>query len=464
MTVGAARTPLAVLLELLWCFAAVAVFVALFGQGDGSAPSFVAVAAVVIGSFALSRALQISDLDETALRNAGAAASALALFLIAHIEYAPGAWPWELGWLARLFTDTSDVIQPGAHIIAGIIALSPLWLRGIIRGQSQIEFDGVLGSASLGLLAVIVAALATPDTREPVSWGAFALAYAAIALVALAVYRVPEPETSLGQFARRWTIALAAIAAMSVALALVAAAIDPGAFGFLAPIGAPLAYAGRILGTYVLGPIFWLLVLPFRFIGWLLGGLLPDNSSPMPRIIDQPPPEPERNRDRPLWYQILVWIFGGGAVAMALAIAAAVLWFAFRRFARSREHDPRERREDIEPASSLRDDLGDLLGALAGRFRRAPRPQSAVQIRRLYFEMLDAAAARGLERPASATPLQFAPLLDTHFTSGVPSSISRAFTASRYGDLPIDAAIVRDLQLRWNAVHHTGTEAQRTEL
>ncbi len=464
MTVGAARTPLAVLLELLWGFAAVAVFVALFGQGDGPATSFATVAAVVIGSFALSRALQISDFDEEALRSAGAAASALALFLIAHIEYAPGAWPWEVGWFARLFTDTSDAIQPGAHIIAGLIALSPLWLRGIIRGQSQIEFDDVLGSASLGLLAVTVAALATPDTREPVSWGAFALAYAAIALVALAVYRVPEPETSLGHFARRWTIALAAIVAVSGALALAAAAVDPGAFGFLAPIGEPLAYVGRLLGTYVLGPIFWLLVLPFRIIGWLLSGLLPDSAPPAPRIIDQPPPEPERERERPLWYQILVWIFGGGAVAMALAVAAAVLWFAFRRFTRSRERDPRERREDIEPASSLRDDLGDLIGALARRFQRAPRPQSFFQIRRLYFEMLAAAAASGLERPASATPLQFAPSLDTHFASGVPSSISRAFTASRYGDLPIDAAIVRDLRSRWNTVHHTATKKQRTEL
>ena len=61
MTIGAARTPLVLLIDLLGSFAGVAVFVAVFGQGDGPAPSFVAVAVVVLGSFVLARALQITD-------------------------------------------------------------------------------------------------------------------------------------------------------------------------------------------------------------------------------------------------------------------------------------------------------------------------------------------------------------------------------------------------------------------
>ena len=109
-------------------------------------------------------------------------------------------------------------------------------------------------------------------------------------------------------------------------------------------------------------------------------------------------------------------------------------------------------RESIEAESSLAADLGDLLGAIGRRFRRSPRPQQAVQIRRLYFEMLDAAESRGLSRPAAATPLQFAPSLDAHFGSAVPSSISRAFAASRYGELAIDAEEVREVREGWKGV------------
>jgi hypothetical protein len=153
-----------------------------------------------------------------------------------------------------------------------------------------------------------------------------------------------------------------------------------------------------------------------------------------------------------LWFQVLLWTGAGFSLVALTAIVSAILWFAFQRFARPRKRDPRERRETVEPASSLVDDLGDLLGALARRFRRSPRARTAVQIRRLYFDMLDAASMRGLERPASATPLQFAPSLDAHFASDVPSSISRAFAASRYGEVAIDAEIVRELEHSWHAL------------
>jgi hypothetical protein len=300
------------------------------------------------------------------------------------------------------------------------------------------------------MFPVLIAALATPETRETFSWGAFAIVYAALALVTLAVFQAPEPQEPLPVFASRWSIALAAIGGATFGLAIVGAAIDPDAFGFLSPIGAPLRVVGEALGTYVLSPILYVLSLPFRFMWWLVGLLVPDNQEMLPQEPETTPPEEEQqeDRERPAWQQALVWAaFIAGAVPV-VAIAMLMLWFAFRRFARVNE-DEREHREDIEPASTLLGDLGDMFGAFAQRFRRGPRPQSAVQIRRLYFEMLDAAAARGIERPSSATPLQFAPSLDAHFSSGVPSSISRAFAASRYGEVAIDPGDVRELRSAW---------------
>jgi hypothetical protein len=462
VTVRAARTPLAVLLELMAIFAAVALFVGAFGQGDGPAPSFIAVAVVLVGSFVLARALQLVDIEESTMRWAGVIVSLLALFILVRLEYAPDEWLLDTGWLASFFSDTADTIQPNGHVIAGMIALLPVWFRGVWRGVAPLEFDGVLTSASLGMFAVLIAALATPDTRETISWGAFAFAYAALGLVTLALFQAPEPQLPLAIFARRWTVALAAIGGAAVGVALVAAAIDPDAFGFLAPIGEPLRVAAELLGTFVLSPILYVLSLPFRFFWWLVGQLVPENDDLIPPAPEETPlerEEPDEDRERPVWQQILVWaMFIGGAIPL-VAVALVVLWYAFRRFARKRE-DERERREDIEPASTLLGDLGDMIGALARRFRRGPRPQSAVQIRRLYFEMLDAAAARGLERPSAATPLQFAPALDAHFASAVPSSISRAFAASRYGEVPIDPAEVGQLRTSWDRIHRGDAETR----
>ncbi len=460
MTVGAARTPLALFIELLASFGAVAVFVAIFGQGDGPAPSFVAIAAVVLGSFALARALQMTDLEQEAMRIIGLTVSIIALLVIARIEYAPGEWLWDPGWFTGLFTDTSDTIRPNAHVIAGVVALVPLWLRGVMRGQAAIEFDSVLTSASLGMLAVIIATLATPDTREAVSWGAFALVYAAAALLTLALFQAPEPEASIARFARRWTSAGALFGGGAVAVAMLTAAIDPGAFGYLAPIGEPLRFVGSLLGTYVLGPIFWLLFQPFRLFGWLLGQIFPPGDPiPPPREELLADPEQREPGEQPLWWKALVWAMGISAFAVILAVTTLLLWFAFRRFARQRGRDARERRESIEPASSLAADLGDLMGAIARRLRRTPRAQNAVQIRRLYFEMLDAAQARGLDRPLAATPLQFAPSLDAYFASTVPSSISRAFAESRYGERAIDTSVVRDLRERWRGLRGASTDS-----
>jgi hypothetical protein len=75
-----------------------------------------------------------------------------------------------------------------------------------------------------------------------------------------------------------------------------------------------------------------------------------------------------------------------------------------------------------------------------------------VAIRRLYFEMLDAAGRRGLERADAQTPLQFAPALDAQFASGVPSEISAAFVESRYGERAVDDERVRRLREQWRLI------------
>ena len=81
---------------------------------------------------------------------------------------------------------------------------------------------------------------------------------------------------------------------------------------------------------------------------------------------------------------------------------------------------------------------------------------SQIAVRRLYHEMLEQAAGAGLERPQAATPLQFAPLLDAHFASDVPSAITGAFAASRYGAHDVGEPVVSELRERWHALDAPG--------
>lgn len=442
MTIRAVRLPLALIVDALWSYAAVAVVVAVLGHGDGPAPSFIGIAAVVVGSFALARALQETELSDAQSRGVGAGASAIAIFAIVHIEYAAATPPWDLAWMHALVVHPEDV-HP--HIVAATVALMLLWMRGVVRGQRSPEFDGVLGSAALGLIPVAIAAGAAPPVHGPDAFGPLAIAYLPLALGALALYQAPDPYRPLRGYAARWGAGAAIVLVVAAALAVIAAAIDPGALGFVAPVGRPLAFVLGNAAKYILGP-------PLAAIGWLFGLIpLPHGQQQQePFMPNTPLAKRPEDHTAPLWTRIIGWVIAGGVVTLVGVATLFVLWLLFRRFAKQTERDD-ECRERVE--SSLAGDLGSAFDALARRFRRGPKlTQSSVDVRRLYHEMLERSAAMGLERPPAATPLQFAPRLDAHYASDVPSAISRAFAASRYGAHEFDRRVVDDLRMRWNQV------------
>jgi hypothetical protein len=443
MTIRAVRLPLALIVDALWSYAAVALVVAVFAHGEGPAPSFIGVAAVVAGSFALARALQATELSDVQFRAVGAGASAIAIFAIVHIEYAPATPPWDLAWMRALAVHPQDV---HAHIVAATVPLMLLWMRGIVRGQRSLEFDGVLGGTALGLVPVAIAAGAAPPVHGPDAFGPLAIAYLPLALGALVLYQAPDPYRPLRGLAAQWGAAAAIVLAVAAALTVIAAAIDPGALGFLAPVGRPLVFLFGNAAMYIFGP-------PLAAIVWLLGLIpLPHGQQQEPLIPNTPLSKHPDDHTTPLWARIIGWVIAGGVGTLIGAATLFVLWLLFRRFTRRAER-PGERRERVEAESSLAGDLGSAFDALARRFRRAPkRMQSPVDVRRLYHEMLERSAAVGLERPPAATPLQFAPRLDAHYASDVPSAISRAFVASRYGAREFDQRIVDDLRTRWKQV------------
>ena len=218
MTVRAVRLPLALLVEVLWSYAAVAVAVVILGRDQGPAPSIIAVASVVVGSFVFARLLQETDLDDTQLRTVGVAASVIALFAIVHTEYALDAPPWDIGWLRQLVLHGGEGT---ANIVVASVAMSLLWMRGVARGQQPVEAEGVLRSAALGLVPIAIAAAAAPDVHGGDAFGAIAIGYLARLLGVLALYQAPDPDRPIRGYVTRWGAGVAALLLSAAALALV---------------------------------------------------------------------------------------------------------------------------------------------------------------------------------------------------------------------------------------------------
>ncbi len=444
MTVRAVRMPLALFVDVLWGYAAVAVVVVMLGRGQGPAPSIIGVSAVVVGSFAVARALQETDLGDAHLRTVGVGASLVALFAIIHTEYAAGTPPWDVGWLRTLFVDGGE---GGAHVVAASVAMSLVWMRGVARGQQTIDAQGVLRSAALGLVPIAIAAGAEPAVHGANAFGAIAIGYLALVLGVLALFQLPDPDRPIVSYLAHWgagTAVLLVASAALAALAVTAAALDPDALGLFAPAARQLAFLFGNAAKYTLGP-------PLALIGWLFSLIPlphpePQRPQMMPGMTAQ---KPDDQHDAPMWARIIGWIVAGGLLALIAAATLLAIWLLFRRFAKPKRRGA-ERRERVESESSLSDDLGEAFDALARRFRRMPKQErSRVAVRRLYHEMLARSAASGLERPSAATPLQFAPRLDAHFASDVPSAISQAFIVSRYGGQDIDPQAVEDLRRDW---------------
>jgi hypothetical protein len=236
----------------------------------------------------------------------------------------------------------------------------------------------------------------------------------------------------------------AGVVGAALGLALIAALLDPGSLGALRPVGNAL----RTLGT----PIEFILSPVFRFLEWLFS-LIPFPETEQ-EFQPQPPQNPEREEPEEQAWQLPVrWIMTGAVIAAIIVGGLLLLALLFSRFRRQR--DDEEDLDDVDHEGGLGDDLADLFALLKRPFRRAPRPpSSSVAIRRLYKDMLDAAAAQGIERAPGTTPSQFVPALSARYGEEFTSAVTDAFVASRYGSLQVPDERVRQLNEQWQQASH----------
>ena len=439
------------LMESLWVYALVAWFVAFTVEGDR--PTFLGVAVVVFASFGISRALQNSEFSLGLLRFWGALLSILVFYAIVRFDFYGDLRLWDFAFLDDLFFRTDETLEAGATAVIAIPLLWGFWMRGVLRGQQSMTFDDVLRSFGIGVVVVaFVSLFAGIDDDLPREVDFVAIPYIAVGLLAIGLAHTSRASDQFDRgFANEWLVfAGGGVLALGLfALLFVVIDFETARDG--------LAYVGKGIGFVVAG-ILYVIIWPIlqvmtglleamRFLIDLWGG---SKNEPIEDPQGEIGPDPNREPgDSPLpgWVETVTRIVVGGGLVTALIVGTALLFTRFRRTTLSAEA-----RESTYQDGRLSSDLSDMLNSFLGRFRGQPRQADGQlePVRRLYFEMLDTAASRGVERRPMETPLELVPRINRTISGPVPSEITRVFDDARYGALLPSEEELRRLRDDWD--------------
>jgi hypothetical protein len=437
------------LMESFWAYALMAFWIAL--TVGGGKPTPLGVAAVVFLSFGVSRALQQSGLDLPVLRIWGALISFLIFYVIVRVDFY-GDWRvWDFTWADTLFFNITTTIKDNLTAVFGIPFLWLFWVRGILRGQEYLNFEGVVGSFAIGLVIIGVVEVFADSVHAPAPVGQVAMPYVALGLLAIGLMHAARSEDRSGKsVTTTWIGAVIGAVIFLGAIALLFTIVDFGpATDLVKSVSDEVGYVIAKTLYYIIYPVAYGIEQFLYGVRWLLEQLGGDRSAQQNQRQPFPTPAGDDNggagRLTPwldLLFRILVW----GGLAAVLLVGTALLFDRYLRRAR-----PGEVKESTYQEGRLQADLSDLLNSMLGRLRPKGRPPGVEMdaARRLYFDMLAAGAERGVERQPPETPLELAPRLGQTFAAETTSRITTLFDDVRYGDAPVRDDEVKRLRDEW---------------
>jgi hypothetical protein len=410
----------------------------------GGAPLLV-VLALAFGAFGLMRLLAATDLPASARAAAGVSVSIVAVTAGVQIAIATGA-PWEGGLIggitgnsANIVTDVSAaefVANPDIDGVRGVsrtvtvVGLTLLWLRFLLAGRGAISFDRVLRSFGIGFaVAVVTSVLGRATDADVAGW--LLMPYFVLATLALATAhaaRAPEDDLAVRRDAP-WAVSVFGTVGLLAAISVV--------FGLLVLVDAQRAF--HPIGDAVATVLTWVLIIVLTPIAWVIEQLLalalggPDPDAPVQvggaAAQEEASREPAGRTNFPSWL--------GGIVRWALiAILGYLLYRLGMLVFRRRRGEPEEAYPEVRRVSSS--------GGLGALFRNlVPRPRGArgeswdwlarSRAYRLFGRMLSDAHARGLDRAAGQTPIEFGADAGRRLEAPPFPEIARTFDRARYG-------------------------------
>lgn len=411
----------------------------LSGASGREGASFWSYLAAEAGGFFLVRGLLRVDLPHGVLVVVGGVVTLALLVTLCGLAFEPGSFPPGWDGLVSFLRDpgrSSDAAW--AALVYGIVLLTVAWGRGVMVAQRRIERSMALRSFSLGLVVLLFGLL---FGQEQVTRGAIngaSIPMVAFGLLTLALIHLRDGRPSaVDPWRGPWLV----IVAGTIGVLVLAGA----ALGVL-PLG-PMGYVyDHAISPALEGLLFvvtWAIIIVAFPFAWLLSllvsGIHPAAApTPTPTTTQQDTTAQQQHQQTGAMAGVFVVLFKLIAILVVVAVTAYIAYRLFNRLHRPPDED--EDRDSLRGEGSVWGDLAALWRNLRPRrpsvFRGLDEPRlpaGVLEVRRLYVRLLERAASRGRERPASATPDEFGPLLEQDFNSPIPAHLTGAFVRARYG-------------------------------
>ena len=427
----------------------------------GEIPSAAAVL-VLLGAGALyAHRLDEADLPGGRRWLLGVAVSVVALQVVGRVDLAETTQIWSFAWAADISDPGSGAWRGSEHLdhVLGMAVLTFAWFRGVALGNSDLAERSLAQMVPIAVIVFVVGFLAGDGAQIVDRVRVAALAFLAVALLAVA-FRNAQRLTAGGSFGAVGLTFMSTLGAMLVVaivfmliVTLLVAAV--GGSGVAEPVTDALGWLLRNVATGVAW-VVWTLLWPLR---QLIGSGAPpippqevcflNEAGELECVTElQREFDFEQNTTDDGTGAVAFRVFAGIGLVLGLTILAALL---FRQIWR-RRRTPDEERESLWAEADPLGDLWSGLRSLGRRLRPHGRADREPGIAGLYLEMLADAQRRGTARPAARTPRQFAPTLERLYRSGLPGEISERFNEQRYAGREPPSADVARLRLAFESI------------
>lgn len=371
---------------------------------------------------------------------------------------------WNPAWLVDVFRGLQRD-ELSFDLLVFLVVLF-LWWRGLVLAQRRLESGTVVSRFRSGIVMLAITTIVSGFILPSPPYR-FVFAYFFVSLLGIALARAEEVGHEYGgsqaPFGLGWLVMVVSAAIVVLLLAAGVATLLTGenVSRFIGPVLEVQRVVFYLLTYVLVYAMSWVGSAVVEFLEGILGdldftrmgrALGPPNLGP-PTQPGEPPFTPE---------QVASARVAGITVLLLLLIIVLVVRRLRLRAGRRRDEDRESVWREVSLRRSLRDMLADgrrRLGQMADALGHSylGRIFAALTIRRIYAHLSGMAAELGYPRALHETPYEYQPTLEQAFPDYLAevASITQAYVAVHYGEVPERAEDLEAIRASWERVRKT---------
>lgn len=375
----------------------------------------------------------------------------------------------DLTWLVDVFRGLQRD-ELSFDLIVFLVVLF-LWWRGLVLAQRRLESGTVVSRFRSGVVMLAITTIVSGFILPSPPYR-FVFAYFFVSLLGIALARAEEVGHEYGgsqaPFGLGW---LAMVVSAALVILLLAAGVATLLTGenvsrFIGPVLEVQRVVFYLLTYVLVYAMSWVGSAVIEFLEGILGDL---DFTGMERALAPPnlgpPTQPGESLFTP--EQVASARVAGIILLLLLLIIVLVVRRVRLRAGRRRDEDRESVWQEVSLRRSLRDLLADgrrRLGQMADTLGHSylGRIFAALTIRRIYAHMSEMAAELGYPRALHETPYEYQPTLEQAFPGYLEevASITLAYVAVHYGEVPERAEDLEVIRAAWERVRKTAATGE----